>query len=639
MSFIAGYILKSGKLDASWVKQKLADFSILADDEPDSYENGIVSIPAGQLLWKYRKNFPLPPAVLTDGDSILLTHGFHLPQDQRKSGRDLIQKCRHRGPQLLENFEGEFVSVYSGGATETLHIVNDRFGSRPMFLLNNHSGIFFSSNILFLHYITQIKQKPDIIGCLQLFSYGHTIGERTTVSNIMRMAPANHLILTPEKITKRRYWKFEHVPQEGLDQDKYSEEVFDAFKSATLSRIRLFGKGVVALSGGLDSRLLAGAVPGDSGFDAFTFVDSTESNSTPEVQAASAVAQVLELEHTIKRFDHQHISSVADEVVRLTGGLTPLHHPAKVMKYIYELKQNNQFFLLGGAPGNNLSGSFIPSKKYLDPKNLDTCMSLYCAKMNLGGLDVLKAYVSSVFNDDAIDSFLSESSREMELSINSAAGSTAAHKITAWQMSWGFPAFSANSPIHNHPDIMEAFAHLDYTYCDLMSKLPATWLYKRTFYDYMIYSCLPDLRHIIYANTGKVLSGDFTVIELSKVPESGFSFHEFLNARLEKNPILKQKLLRTKQLIYKLYGYKQKKKAAPPFLYKMMRDDNILLSNLIEAVHSYPELRLIFSPDKCIRFVNGIKAGQKQTFSYRYDAELVGSLAAICYSAQCLSRI
>ncbi len=62
--------------------------------------------------------------------------------------------------------------------------------------------------------------------------------------------------------------------------------------------------------------------------------------------------------------------------------------------------------------------------------------------------------------------------------------------------------------MHNHPDASEAFCHLDYKYSDLMLKLPAGWLYQRNFYSVMIYNCLPKLRHVPYANTGQLLSGD-----------------------------------------------------------------------------------------------------------------------------------
>lgn len=633
MSFIAGYIRESGRLDTSWVNRRVTEFSILTNDDPSSYENGVHVIPFGHLLWKFRKNFPLPPNIAVDGDNILLTLGFHLPCKQKHSSKDLVEKCRHEGANILEHIEGEFVSVYSDGSIGALHIVNDRFASRPMFIFEKDSGVYFSSNLLFLQYFIQEKLRPDIAGIVQLFSYNHPIGERTTIKNIQRFSPASHVILTPKKVIKKSYWDFAYDPDENLTPDTYSQKVFDALKTATQSRTKLFGDGVVALSGGLDSRLLAGALPINSGFRTFTFVDSTESMSTPEVNSASAVAQELNLKHTIKCLEHEHISSVADDVARLTGGLIPLSHPAKVMKYILDLTQNKQFFLMGGGPGNYLSGDHSPTIDYFDPKNLEACTSLYCEMKNSGGIENLKTYLLSVFREDIIDSFLEESVNEMNLSIKTMRGPTTIQRIAAWEMCYRFPAFTANSPIHNHPDVMEAFAHLDYAYCDLMSKLPATWMYNRNFYKYMIYLCLPELRHIIYPRTGQPINGTFEKIDLDSAPEPGSSLSKYLYCMLEKNPSLKYGISSVKNSIYRLCGF-EKKKATPSFLYEMIKDDDRLLSYLVDAVYSYPELRLIFDPVKCQRFIKGIQSGQLQTSSYICDAELVGCLASICYTAK-----
>lgn len=209
-------------------------------------------------------------SITIDGDHILLTLGFHLAGKERLSGKDLIGKCKKNGVKSLEHVEGEFVSIFSEGSTRSLHIVNDRFGSRPMFLLETHSEIYFSSNFVFLQYFFREEARPDIIGYMQLFSYGHTIGERTIIEDIKRIQPASHMILTPQQVKKKRYWNFEYTPDENLLPNVYCETVFDAFKTATLSRVKIFGNGLIALSGGLDSRLLSGALPVNSGSHAFT---------------------------------------------------------------------------------------------------------------------------------------------------------------------------------------------------------------------------------------------------------------------------------------------------------------------------------------------------------------------------------
>jgi len=156
--------------------------------------------------------------------------------------------------------------------------------------------------------------------------------------------------------------------------------VFEAFQAGTALRAKLVGKGVVALSGGLDSRLVAAGLPKDVDFSAFTFVDATETASTVQTKTAAEVCKSLGLNHRIQPIAEQKFSEVASNVIRLTGGLRPLHHMAIVMLYIDEIRRKGLTFLLGGGPGDVLAGSYIPSVAYLDPSRVDVCIRDFCRK-------------------------------------------------------------------------------------------------------------------------------------------------------------------------------------------------------------------------------------------------------------------
>ena len=113
-----------------------------------------------------------------------------------------------------------------------------------------------------------------------------------------------------------------------------------------------------------------------------------------------------------------------------------------------------------------------------------------------------------MFRDDVIEYGRRAVHDALAESFAAVTGPTAAHRTTAWAMIYRQPAFTFTSVLHTHPDVTEAACHLDYRYTDLMLRLPASWLYNKAFYSYMLYSALPQLRHIPYANTGRLLSGD-----------------------------------------------------------------------------------------------------------------------------------
>jgi hypothetical protein len=171
--------------------------------------------------------------------------------------------------------------------------------------------------------------------------------------------------------------------------------------------------------------------------------------------------------------------------------------------------------------------------------------------------------------------------------------------------------------LHNHPDVSEAFCHLDYKYSDLMLKLPAEWLYKRNFYSFMIYDCLPELRHVAYANTGQLLSRELQ--------------------RFEYNQDLKSRTLSLAgQMARKVVPRKIKRLLKPiprgtrPFSYYLYRDDARLLADVGECLYSLSALREILDHDKCLRFVDDFRTDTLRDLSHYEQTELIGSLATMC---------
>ena len=603
MALIAGCQIKNHKISSVEIENRLRNFSIFADDDLTNYNNLVIATPFGYLLRKYRNNYPIYPGLYNDRDgNALLTLGFFSSPVTSVSA------------QQLERHEGEFVVVLAEQSGR-LHIVNDRFGSRPFYILDNGDGVFFSSNLAFLLELVGGKHEADVLGWFHVFSYGHTFGDQTTFKNVKRLPPATHTTVSPNGLLEQRsYWRLEYNPASDLNSASYSKEVFEAFGEGAALRSRLVGKGVVALSGGLDSRLVAAALPNDVEFSAFTFVNSARGNSSADTEVAAQVAQILGLQHRIDAIPTQEYSTIAEDVIRLTGGMRPLHHSATVMPYVREMQRCGVNFLLGGGPGDVSAGSKIPSVKYLDASQKNECIREFCRDLACGA-----EYLRFLFRDEIIKEYQSDIYPSLLESFGDIAGHTAAHKVTAWEMLNRWPAFTFTSVMHNHPEVSEAFCHLDYKYTDLMLRLPAEWLYQRNFYGLMIYNSLPKLRHIPYANTGRPLCGQLQHFAFNLgVKSRTVSFVGQLARR-----VVPQKIKRLLKPI---------PKGTPGFHYYLYKNDQRLFADIRECLHSSTDLKRILDTDKCLRFLNDFKDDALDALPYDSQTELIGSLATMCFS-------
>lgn len=599
MAFIAGYVAERPQ-PTEVISRRVRAFSILPGESPTDYQHCVVRTRSGHLIAKYKAAHPIRPGTATDASgNALATLGFVLPQTDVHTA---LAMAAQTSGNSLERAEGEFVAVFVEGSSGRVHIVNDRLSSRPFYLLRRDSGVYFSSNVAFLLALAGQRHRPDVTGWLEVYLLGHTLGARTTVDGVTRLGPGRHLTISADRICDRQYWRLEHRPDRGLDPDVHSEKVFESFRESVEQRARLVGRGVVGLSGGLDSRLLAGVLPPDTAFSAFTFVDQRGAGSTPQTRAATSVAAALGLPHHVEELPIRVARS--REVIGLTGGMRPYHHMAIVMAYVEELRRSGLRFSMGGGPGDSLAGAFIPSSDYTDPSRTDVCMD-----------DALRRKLAPsaswnlVFQDDATQTHRHTVEQELVESLAATRGPTAAHRITAWAMTFRQPAFTFTSVLHTHPDVGEAFPHLGYRYVDLMLQLPAPWLYQKSFYRYMIYRALPKLRHIPYANVGHPLSGRIPTLDIAS---------ESTARRL---------IARASSLGKRAAGRVGRSIRPARPTSSLLFSDTALFDDVEECLHSSPALRDIVHMKRCERLLAQARTGVFPS------EEALGVLTALCVGA------
>ncbi len=603
MALVAGYFATESQSTDS-IRQRVETFVVGLDDEPGTSKHRIAPYASGHIIVKSRLGFPLEPVLEIDASgNILGLLGYTIDE---KNGSSLLISGVTSSGGSLEQLEGQFVAVLVSVATGVVHIVNDRFSSRPLYVTTDRGIVYFSSNLAFLFHLSASRYRPDVQGWLEVATVGHTLGSRTTAASVKRLRPATHLTIGANGVKERQYWHLRHRPDPQLDAVAHSREVFGTFSESTARRVALVPRGVLALSGGLDSRLIAGAMPKDVDYSAFTFQDEAAGDSTPETRVASEVCSALHLRHHVKALPSE--SAAAKEVIRLTGGMRPYQHMAIVMAYVQEIRRLRAGFLIGGGPGDVLAGAYIPAARYVDPSRTTECLKDALRQR----LDVSQLW-PLIFRDDVMKTGRRAVRGALEESVATVIGPTAAHTITAWAMVYRQPAFTFTSLLHTHPEVTEAACHLGYRYTDLMLALPAAWLYKKRFYAFMIYTQLPQLRHIPYANTGELLSGSPPDLEITR--ESAIS------------RVWRQLYGFSRRSAARVYRSVRPAPGTDPSLF--FRDLN-LLNEVQEAVHSIALLREILEVRRCDELIDRTKRGECRS------EEILGTLTSLALSARVL---
>jgi len=569
----------------------------------------------GHLISKYKKPYRNRiPTIFDESGNALMISGYLFPPggDDADAYRRLLSLCMETHGKVLEECEGEFVCLFAEARSGTLHIVNDRFGACPFFVLKAGDRTFYSSNLAFLHFLVDGRLESDVLGWLQIFTWDHAVGSRTHLRAVTRLLPASHVILSPDGTRQHQYWRLRHQVDEHSVPADTSMRVFDAFRQATQRRAERLKRGIIALSGGLDSRLLAGALPEGADFSAFTFADSMETTDTPEVRAALEISKILGIRHTIKPIPNTALSpQLATDIVALTGGLIAVHHSAKTMQCISAMKSLGVDCQMGAGPADALAGSKIPSPEFLDPSRAEECVLAYCQKVKFGTDQ--PTLLGRLFRRDVLREYYPRLAPSLMESFETLEGPTAAHRVTAWSLAYREFGFTFACPTHSHPDVTEAQPHLGYDYADLMLRLPAAWLYKKAFYKFMIFQCLPRLREVAHGTTGERLSRQL----VSFNPEDSRWRGYYRSARAFVGRTLRASV--------------RSQRRGKVFAYDLLKHNPQLLSEVAEIVHSRHSLGEILDVERCTQFLNGCRVGDIQGSSHEEDAHLLGTLATMSY--------
>ena len=157
---------------------------------------------------------------------------------------------------ILTALDGAFAAVLWDEPSARFVIVTDFAGLQPLYVRSRPGALAFATSIAGLARCGETY--PDPAGWGAFVAFGHFIGERTSASDITRVAAASVLEYagSPGRLTSRTYWRWPEVkdPQtRDVDTSGLLAQLAEHIDAYMAHR----SHGTLLLSGGFESRLLA----------------------------------------------------------------------------------------------------------------------------------------------------------------------------------------------------------------------------------------------------------------------------------------------------------------------------------------------------------------------------------------------
>lgn len=194
------------------------------------------------------------------------------------------------GRPALELLRGQFAAALWDGRSRTLYLVSDKCGSRNLYWTVRSGNLYFASELKALLAIPGLSLRLDEEGLAEYLTFGYPLGDRTLFDGVRLMLPGCVLKVCDGVVRMERYWK----PDMGEGRtaprlEECVEELDALLDRACRRRGRVGARVALGLSGGRDSRILAGYLARE-GRDGMEFRSFGPRGRGDEAWIAEAVA-------------------------------------------------------------------------------------------------------------------------------------------------------------------------------------------------------------------------------------------------------------------------------------------------------------------------------------------------------------
>lgn len=197
---------------------------------------------------------------MVNGDPILQLEDLSSSRKRSEDLRFLHQNIIEKKYNILKHCRGTYCAFFYDMLSEDVYLVSDKLGIRPIYYWISQSYIVFSSTLRVLENLSLISKEIDFKGISEAIIFGEPLSDRTFYKNISVLESGEVVNISRHSVRHIKYWSWDQVVQKNRTQEESLEKVFSSFSNAIDCRLGTQKTTVAFLSGGLDSRVIVGAL-------------------------------------------------------------------------------------------------------------------------------------------------------------------------------------------------------------------------------------------------------------------------------------------------------------------------------------------------------------------------------------------
>ena len=270
----------------------------------------------------------------------------------------IIHAYEEWGFDCVHRFNGMFAFGLWDERLQTLWIVRDRLGVKPLYYFWDHDTFLFSSEIKPILKTGVVKAEINDRVLDAYFSLGYVPGPETMFKGIKKLTPGHFLCLKDGRLTENEYWDFAQVEQVALTAQGYEEKLESLLCDSISMRLRSDVPLGVFLSGGLDSSAVVALMSDMVSEPINTFtVGYDPANNCNEEPFADMVAARYQTKHHVFKLEPDNFIASVEKLVEFAE--EPIVEPAAIALYhLSHLARKSATVLLSGEGSDEILAGY-----------------------------------------------------------------------------------------------------------------------------------------------------------------------------------------------------------------------------------------------------------------------------------------
>ena len=235
----------------------------------------------------------------------------------------IVHLYEEYGDRMVEHLQGMYAIAIWDSRTQKLILIRDRFGEKPLYILQCHNWIAFSSEVSALLSLPEFNKYIELTSVIDYMSFGFVSGSMTLIQQVRKLPPATITYLDQSlHLHEHKYWS---LPEPSNEEDKVSTDYQSTIDNLTnelqKACIHLYEMSAAPvglfLSGGIDSSIIASllATGGIRDFQAFT-LDYPSINEFTDAKYANQLAKSYGFTHHLVKVTKEDLWNILPILIK-----------------------------------------------------------------------------------------------------------------------------------------------------------------------------------------------------------------------------------------------------------------------------------------------------------------------------------